>query len=76
MPKQKKLEPGPIAATLRKAYRDSGLSLKALSEQSDVPYAAVHGFFTGGQRDIYLSTIERLAGVLNLELVQRKRKRS
>ena len=62
-----------MIATLRKAYSESGLSLKALSERSGVPYASVHATFTGN-RDPQLSTVERLCKVLGLELTTMKRK--
>ena len=58
---------------LKKAYVESGLSMKSLSERSGVPYASVHATFTGN-RDPQLSTVERLSRVLGLDLVK-KRKR-
>ena len=58
---------------LKKAYAESGLSMKALSERSGVPYASVHGTLVGN-RDPQLSTVERLSRVLGLDLVK-KRKR-
>ena len=59
--------------TLRKAFAESGMSMKALSERSGVPYASVHATFTGN-RDPQLSTVERLCKVLGLELTTVKRK--
>ena len=60
-----------MADTIRQAFRDSGLSLKRLSVRSGVPYACVHGFFTGN-RDPALSTIQKWCRVLDLELVPKR----
>ena len=57
---------------IKKAFRESGLSIKKLSDQSGVPYSAVHGLLTGN-RDIQISTLEKLSKVLGLELVRRKK---
>ena len=59
---------------LRRAFRESGWSLKRLSDESGTRYASVHAFFTG-ERDPQLSTIERWCRVLGLRLVSDKRKR-
>lgn len=56
---------------LKKAYTESGLSMKALSERSGVAYASVHATFTGN-RDPQLSTVEKLSKVLGLSLVKKK----
>ena len=58
---------------LKQAYKESGLSLKALSEKSGVAYASVHATFTGN-RDPQLSTVERLSKVLGLSLVKTKKR--
>lgn len=58
---------------LKQAYTKSGLSMKALSERSGVPYASVHATFTG-DRDPQLSTVERLSRVLGLELVKTRKR--
>ena len=60
--------------TLRKAFAESGMSMKALSERSGVPYASVHATFTGN-RDPQLSTVERLSRVLGLELTKQQKRR-
>lgn len=65
---------GHMAETVRRAYRDSGSSLKRLAEASGTPYASVHGFFTG-QRDVTLNTLERWCRVLGLRLVRGKRRK-
>lgn len=57
---------------IRRAFRESGLSIKRLSVLSGVPYASCHGLLTGN-RDIHISTLERLSKDLGLELVRRKK---
>ncbi len=57
---------------IRKAFRESGLSIKKLSDRSGVPYSAVHGLLTGN-RDVQISTVEKLSRVLGLKLVQRNK---
>ena len=52
---------------LRQAFRESGMSLKRLSDLSGTHYASVHAFFTA-ERDPQLSTIERWCQVLGLEM--------
>ncbi len=64
---------GPMLATLIEAYRDSGLSIKQLSDQSGVVYAVCHAV-VNGNRDPQLSTVERLSKVLGLELKRVRRK--
>lgn len=56
-----------MADILRRAFRESGMSLKRLSDESGTRYASVHAFFTA-ERDPQLSTIEAWSRVLGLEL--------
>ncbi len=56
-----------MAGLIRKAFRKSRLSIKALSDRSGVHYAAVHAF-VNGTRDPMLSTVDKLCRVLGLEL--------
>lgn len=63
-----------MAELIRRAFRQSGMSLKRLSDLSRTRYASVHAFFTA-DRDPQLSTIERWCDVLGLELRAAKRKR-
>lgn len=56
-----------MAEILRRAFRESGMSLKRLSDESGTRYASVHSFFTA-ERDPQLSTIEAWSRVLSLEL--------
>ena len=65
---------GAMADLIRQTFADSGMSLKRLSVRSGVPYACVHGFFTG-KRDPALSTIQKWADELGLEFVLKRRKR-
>jgi hypothetical protein len=60
---------------LRRAFRESGLSIKALSDASHTRYASCHGFFATGERDPQLSTVQRWCDVLGLELRPVKRAR-
>ena len=62
-----------MAEILRRAFRESGLSMKRLSDESGTRYASVHAFFTA-ERDPQLSTIERWSRVLGLRMVQDERK--
>ncbi len=52
---------------IRSEFRKSGMSMLQLSKRSGVAYAAVHGIVKGN-RDPHLHTVERLCGVLGLEL--------
>ncbi len=63
-----------MAEILRRAFRESGMSLKRLSDESGTRYASVHAFFTA-ERDPQLSTIEKWSRVLGLRLVSHNRKR-
>ncbi len=63
-----------MARLIRQAFRESGMSLKRLSDLSGTRYASVHAFFTA-DRDPQLSTIQRWCDVLGLELRLAKRKR-
>ncbi len=56
-----------MAEILRQAFRERGMSLKRLSDESGTRYASVHAFFTA-ERDTQLSTIEAWSRVLGLEL--------
>lgn len=64
-----------MAEILRRVFRESGMSLKRLSDLSGTRYASVHAFFTA-ERDPQLSTIEKWSRVLGLRLVHDKRKRA
>ena len=63
-----------MAEILRRAFRESGMSLKRLADESGTRYASVHAFFTG-ERDPQLSTIEKWSRVLGLRLVSDKQRR-
>ncbi len=56
-----------MADILRRAFRESGMSLKRLSDESGTRYASVHAFFIA-ERDPQLTTIEAWSRVLGLEL--------
>ncbi len=63
-----------LEKVVRRAFLESGLSIKRLAVRSDVSYAACHRFATRGA-DVRISTLTRFAEVLGLELVARPRKR-
>ncbi len=53
-----------------KALDESGYSIRHMSLQAPVPYAAIHGFMTTDvKRDLKLSTVDRLADLTGPELV-------
>ncbi|MCK6465098.1 MAG: helix-turn-helix transcriptional regulator [Phycisphaerae bacterium] len=56
-----------IADSLKAAAKRSGLSMNAISKRTGLNYQTVHGFLTG-ERDIAVSTAQRLADLLDLEL--------
>jgi len=57
-----------IEDQLRDVVRSSGLSIKAVSDRTGIPYAAVHGFVTDDERTIMLRTAGKLATLFGLEL--------
>lgn len=57
-----------IEDQLRQAARNSGLSMKAMSDRTGIPYAAVHRFVTGSEAGITLKTAAKLATLLGLGL--------
>lgn len=56
-----------IEKQLREAAQDSGLSIRQMSLQASIPYAAVHGF-VWYDRGVTLTTAAKLASLLGLEL--------
>jgi transcriptional regulator with XRE-family HTH domain len=63
-----------ITDTLREAIERSGLSTKALADRSGVSRPSVIKF-RRGECSLRLDMVDKLAAVLNLELVQAKVKR-
>ncbi len=59
-----------MRASIKQAFKVSGLSIKRLSVLSGVPYSACHGFLTG-DRNLGISSVERLCKVLGLQLVKK-----
>lgn len=57
-----------FARKIRQAFKKSGMSIKRLSDNASVPYAAVHGFIKG-TKDPLLSTTVKLCRVLDLTLI-------
>ncbi len=66
---------GTMAEILRRAFRESDMSMKRLADESGTQYASVHGFFATQSRDAKLCTVERWCKVLRIQLVPDKRKR-
>ncbi len=62
---------GPISEVVQRAVRESGLSVHALARVSGVPQPVLSRFIRR-ERDITLSTLEKLAGALRLELRRKK----
>jgi predicted transcriptional regulator len=52
---------------LKRAIKASGLSILQISKRADVPYQAAHGFIKA-DRDIRISTAEKIAKVVGMEL--------
>lgn len=63
-----------ISEALHKAIDDSGLTNYALSKQSGVSRPSIIKF-RRGERALRLDMVDRLAKLLNLELVKRKKGR-
>ena len=64
-----------IEEQLRKAARDSGLSIKALATRSGVRYASAHAFVRG-YGSLTLPLASKLATLLGLELRPFRRRKS
>ena len=62
-----------LARLIRRAFANSGLSIKALAKRADVSYGALHGFIAG-TRDCTLGTASKLCKALGLKLVSSRRK--
>ena len=56
-----------VGDQLRRAFEQSGMTRYELAKRSSIPYSTIHRFMAG-ERDIVLSTIEKLCEVLQLEL--------
>ena len=59
---------------IRGAFKKSGMSIKRLSEDTEIPYGAVHRFVTGGG-DATLRSANKICKVLGLELRRKKRRK-
>lgn len=62
------------AEAVRRAFRESGMSIKRFSESSRTPYSGVHRFLNV-DADVRTSTLTRLAKALGLELVVRRKQK-
>jgi plasmid maintenance system antidote protein VapI len=60
-----------IAEELRRKVRECGLSVNAVAKAAGVAQPVLHRFMTG-ERDLTLSTAQRLADHFGLELRARK----
>lgn len=67
------METNRLLEQLRRAYKESGLSLRRVSIQSEVPYASVHGIFMETRNDITLRNAARICEVLGLEFSPMRR---
>lgn len=62
-----------LQTIIRDAFENSGMSIRRLAMQADIPYATAHAFLVGGA-DVRLSTATKACRVLKLHLIS-KRKR-
>ena len=62
-----------IRVSLRRALRESGWSLKRLSERSGVPYSSTHGFFVHDTHAA-VESVEKWCRALELVLVSKRAK--
>jgi plasmid maintenance system antidote protein VapI len=60
-----------LADQLRKMIRDSGKTVNAVAVESGIAQPVLYRFVTG-ERDLTLSTVQRLADHFGLELRRRK----
>ena len=60
----------PLAAELRTQIRDCGKSVNAVALESGIPQPVLHRFVKG-ERDLTLTTAEKLVLYFNLELRER-----
>ncbi len=58
-----------VSEALRRAIRDSGLSLYRVSKDTGVPYAVVHRFVAHG-RPVALRTFDKLCAYMGMRLVK------
>ncbi len=65
---------GLIRVALRRAFHESGWSLKRLTEVSGTAYASTHGFFVN-DRHATVESVEKWCRALGLELVPKTTKR-
>lgn len=64
-----------IERTLRAAVADSGLSLKAVSDRTGIPYACVHQWVNDERRTLTVRTADKLATLFDLELRPKRQAR-
>lgn len=55
---------------IQKAFKDSGMNIKQLSDRSGVPYSACWGIINKG-RDAQMATVDKLCKTLGLKLVRK-----
>ena len=63
-----KKEARPVSAQLRDEIRDSGMSVRELGKKADVDDGIIHRFLSD-ERGLTTATVDRLALVLGLKLV-------
>lgn len=56
-----------MAAQLKKAIQDSGKTVNAVAVESGIPQPVLHRFVSG-ERDLTLTTVQKLADYFGLEL--------
>ena len=63
----KKTDTTDLAAIIRQAIAERGLSMLAVAKRSGLHYASVHGFVSG-YRDLTLQSATKMCRALGLEL--------
>jgi len=60
-----------MANQLKKAIRDSGMSINAIAIETEIPQPVLNRF-VNSERDLTLTTADKLLRYFNLELTSRK----
>ncbi|MEK6676609.1 MAG: helix-turn-helix transcriptional regulator [Planctomycetota bacterium] len=57
-----------LAETIRREFAIRGWSMNELAKRTGLPYSVVHRFFSAGENNADLKTVEKWCAALNLEL--------
>jgi transcriptional regulator with XRE-family HTH domain len=64
-----------LAATLRDAARDSGLSINRIAKESAVDQSTLNKFVSGDRDNLRLDVADRLFKVLGIRVIQPRRRK-